>query len=130
MIYKTEKSNVDIKTSKDIKKNFINKIKFFCRRILIKLRNQPENVRKIIFWVVLIVISLGLGTWWVNSAYRKIKEFKKEEFFENLDFSPLKEKIQEIPKLEIPTFDEKELKEMEEFGEEIEKEIEKNPKNE
>lgn len=130
MIYKTEKSNTNIKTSKDIKKNFILFIKFFCRRFLTGIQNQPENVKKIIFWIVLIVISLGLGTWWVNFAYRKIKEFKKEEFFENLDFSPLEEKIREIPKLEIPTFDEKELKEMEEFGGEIEKEIEKNPKNE
>ncbi len=64
-----------------------------------KLQKQPERTRKIIFWVVIIAVGLGLGFWWVSSSYRRLKEFKKEEFINNLNLSPLEEGLKDLEKM-------------------------------
>lgn len=66
--------------------------------VLQKLQNQPEHIRKVILWTVVIVICLGLLVWWVISSSQKIKEFKKEEFIEQLNFPVLEEELPELPK--------------------------------
>ena len=63
------------------------------------LQKQPEHIRKIIFWVIIIAVSLGLGFWWINNSYRRLKEFKKEEFINNLNLSPLEEGLKDLEKM-------------------------------
>ena len=65
-----------------------------------KLRNQPESTRKLILWVVVVIIGLGLTIWWINSSYRKIKEFPKEGIIDKMSLPAFEEKL---PKMEMPT---------------------------
>ena len=84
-----------------------------------KLQRQPEHVRKMILWAVVIIIGLGLSIWWIRSSYWRIKKFPKGEFIENVklpDFG------KELPKMEMPEFPEEEL---EKLREEMEKGEEK-----
>lgn len=80
-----------------------------------KLRNQPESTRKLILWVVVLIIGLGLTIWWINNSYRKIKEFPGEEVINKMNLPltfpegkvrglPAFEK--ELPKIEMPEINE------------------------
>jgi len=73
-----------------------------------KLREQPESTRKIILWLIIIIMGLGSAVWWINSSYQKIKRFQKEEFIEKLDLTPLEEELKKFPKIEVPEIDEEE----------------------
>ncbi len=84
-----------------------------------KLRKQPEHIRKLILWIIIIIIGLGLSIWWIHSSYWKIKKFPKEEFIENIKLPDFEK---ELPKMEMPEFPEEEL---EKLREEIEKSEEK-----
>ena len=77
-----------------------------------KLQKQPEHVRKIILWAVVIVIGIGLAIWWLFYFSQKIKEFKQEELIEQLNLPVLEEKFKEFPEKEVPEFlkTEKEIK--------------------
>lgn len=66
--------------------------------ILKKLQNQPEYIRKIILWATVIIIASLLGIFWLYNSARRIKEFPKEEFMEQLEIPKI-----EIPEIEIPT---------------------------
>lgn len=43
-----------------------------------KLRNKPEHVKKIILWVVVIIIGLILAVLWIIISSQRIKKFQKE----------------------------------------------------
>lgn len=68
-----------------------------------KLRNQPESTRKLILWVVVVIIGFGLTIWWINSSYRKIKEFSKEEVIDKMNLPAFEE---ELPEIEMPEINE------------------------
>lgn len=76
-----------------------------------KLQKQPEHIRKMILWSVVIIIGLGLIIWWIDRSYRKIKEFDKEGFIERLNIDVLEDQLQDLPKIEMP---QEELKRLEE----------------
>ena len=80
-----------------------------------KLRNQPEYIRKIILWSIVVIIALGLSIWWIHGSYWRIKKFPKEEFYEKVNLPNFEE---ELPKIEMPEINEEEL---EKLKEEIEK---------
>jgi len=63
-----------------------------------KVRNQPEHVRKIILWVIVIITALILAGWWIYSSYWKIKNFPKEEFINPVK----KEFFNGVKELELP----------------------------
>lgn len=63
-----------------------------------KLQNQPIYIRKIILWLIVIILALFLFFWWVNSVKKGLKSFQEKK----LEFPPFSEKLREIPKLEIP----------------------------
>ena len=75
--------------------------------ILKKLRQQSEFKRKIILWLIVIIVGLGLVTFWIWNSHRKIKEFSKEEFIQELN-------LPEVEKLPEIDFLEKELERIEE----------------
>ena len=81
--------------------------------VLKKLRQQSEFKRKMILWIVVIIVGLGLVTLWIWNSHRKIKEFSKEEFIQELNLSsliPEVEKLPEIDSLELKKMGEEQLK--------------------
>lgn len=70
--------------------------------ILKKIQNQPEYIRKIIFWVIIIILSAGVLFWWGRRAEQKLKGFREEEFIERLNLPQLKERLEKMPEMEIP----------------------------
>ena len=86
--------------------------------ILDKLQKQPEYIRKIILWGIIIIAGLGLGIWWMYNSYQKMQGFQREEFIEGVNLPSLEEELEKLPKIEMPEIDEEKL-------EELKKEIEK-----
>ena len=82
--------------------------------ILDKLQKQPESIKKMILWLILIIVGTGLAIYWVYSFRQKIKEFPKGAFIEELNLPLLEEKVKELPEIEI-------LEELEKLKNEIEK---------
>ena len=74
--------------------------------MLQKLRNQPEYIRKIILWSVVVIIGFSLLIWWVKSFQQRIKSFKGEAFQKEFKIPAFNEKLKELPKLEIPEINE------------------------
>jgi len=87
-----------------------------------KLQRQPKYIRKIILWLVIIIIGLALVVWWLHSSYWRIKEFPKEEFIKKLNFPNPGEKIKELQEIEMPKIDEEKLEELKEKIEQLEEE--------
>ena len=84
-----------------------------------KLQRQPEYIRKMILWSIIVIIALGLSIWWIHSSYWRIKKFPKKEFIEKVNLPSFEE---EFPKIEMPEINEEEL---EKLKEEMEKGEEK-----
>lgn len=83
-------------------------------KFLKKLQNKPENIRKIILWVAIIIIGLALIFLWVINVKRNIQKFQKEDFIKNFNLSEFEEKMKDLPKIEMPEIDEEEFKKLEE----------------
>ena len=91
-----------------------------------KIQSQPEHIRRIILWSVVIVIGLGFFFLWLHSVNIRLKTFQKEKFFESIGVPQLKEELKETPKMEFPEIkipepSEEELKKLEELMKEAEK---------
>ena len=61
-------------------------------RFLEKIRSLPEKKRKIILWVVLIVLASILLFFWTSSIPRRLNDFQAGRFIEQLN----------LPKIAIP----------------------------
>jgi len=70
--------------------------------MLQKLQNQPEYVRKIILWAVVVVVGFSLLIWWTKSFQQRIKSFKGEGFQKELKLPSFNKELKELPNLEIP----------------------------
>lgn len=89
------------------------------------IQKQPEDIRKIILWSVVIIISLGFFFLWLHTVKIRLKTFQKEKLFESIGVPQLKEELKEMPKIEvpeikIPELSEEELKQLEEMMKETE----------
>ncbi|MEK7503398.1 MAG: hypothetical protein AAB577_00200 [Patescibacteria group bacterium] len=62
-------------------------------KFLEKIRSLPEKQRKIILWVIVIVLGLIMLTWWVGRIPERIK---------GLSLPKIEMPKIEIPKIEIP----------------------------
>jgi len=58
------------------------------------LQNKPERERKIILWVVIIIIGLILGTVWILGISNNVKRLRSTDIQENLN-------LPEMPNLEL-----------------------------
>ncbi len=90
-----------------------------------KIQNQPEDIRKIILWSAVIIISLGFLFLWLHTVKIRLKTFQKEKLFEGIRVPQLKEELRKMPKIEvpeikIPEISEEELKQLEEMMNETE----------
>lgn len=61
-----------------------------------KLQNQPRHIRKLILWLIVVIVALTLAAWWIHSSYWKIRKFPEEKIIEELS----------LPEIEIPTINE------------------------
>lgn len=77
--------------------------------LLEKVRALPDSQRKIIFWLILIIVSLLLLFLWARRAKVQLEELKGEEIEKHI--SPPSFEGIEFPKIEI----EEDLKKLEEL---------------
>lgn len=64
-----------------------------------KVQKLDIKTRKLIFWIIIIVIATLLFLVWVKIAIHRLERLKTQEIFEDLKLPQF-----EIPKIEIPTF--------------------------
>ena len=62
---------------------------------LSKLQKQPEHIRKIIFWIILVVSAIVLFFFWLGSAKERLQNFNAPKLMESTG----------IPELELPSID-------------------------
>ena len=67
-----------------------------------KIQNLPEEKRKVIFWLAVIIIGISLFLGWVKSLEIKIKSFRTEKIKEELKIPQLEEELKGLQKLEMP----------------------------
>jgi len=60
-----------------------------------KIQGLPERKRKIIFWLLIVIISLSLVFFYIKNVQKKLKTFKIEESKKEIPKS-------EIPEIKIP----------------------------
>ena len=66
-----------------------------------KLRQQPENIRKLIIWAIIIIIGVVSFILWAKNVQQQIKNFskEKEKIVRSFNSSPSREKfIKQIKK--------------------------------
>jgi len=79
------------------------------------VRGLPEEKRKVIFWLAVIIIGISLFLGWVKSLEMKIKSFRTEKIKEELQLPKLEEELKSLPKFEVSEISEEELKKLEEI---------------
>jgi len=84
------------------------------RKLVEKIQNLPERKRKIILWLFVVVIGSTLLIFWFKNTQKIFRSFPKKELEEKFQ-SSLQEKLKEMPKIEIPTSSEEEIKKLEEM---------------
>lgn len=80
-----------------------------------RIQNLPEEKRKVIFWLAVIIIGISLFLGWVKSLEMKIKSFRTEKIKEELKIPRLEEELKGLQKLEMPETNQEELKKIEEL---------------
>lgn len=56
-----------------------------------KIQKLPESVRKIILWVIVIVLAFIMLAWWARRIPKSLNSFQAGQFIEQMD----------LPKIEI-----------------------------
>ena len=69
-----------------------------------KIQSLSESTRKIILWLVMIIIGLGLFTFYIKNIQKKFKSFEPEKFKEELKLPSFEKELESLPKIEIPKF--------------------------
>jgi len=75
-----------------------------------KLQELPESQRKIVFWIILILVGISLFSLWLVRARQKLESLRGERLFkgvspppfyekEGLQEEDLKENFEELKKL-------------------------------
>jgi len=66
-----------------------------------KIQGLSEATRKIILWSVMIIIGLGLFTFYIKDVQKRLKSFEIEKFKEELQLPSFGKELKKLPKLEI-----------------------------
>ena len=67
-----------------------------------KIQGLSETKRKIILWSVVIIIGLGLFTFYIKNVQKKLKSFEMEGLKEELQIPSLEKELKELPGIEMP----------------------------
>ena len=71
--------------------------------MLRNLQKQPERVKKIILWFVVIIVGIVLLNFWVRGAGERMREFQAEEITREWELPEIEMPVLEIPEIpEIP----------------------------
>lgn len=81
-----------------------------------KIRKKPENERKMILWIIIIVVGLIFILLWIYTSQKSIRELEKEDIMEQINL-PAKENL---PQIEGPS--EEDLKELEDLMNQLKQE--------
>ena len=80
-----------------------------------RMQSLPEEKRKAIFWLIVIIVGISLLIWWAKNLETRIKSFKSEKIKEELQLPKLEEELKSLPKFEMPEISDEELKKFEEI---------------
>lgn len=72
--------------------------------ILKKIQKLPEKKRKIILWIIVVVIGVGMLIWLIGGFGERLKVLQTEELKKELRLPELKQKL-DIPEFKIPEFE-------------------------
>jgi len=61
------------------------------------LQKQPEHIKKIIIWSVIVVVGAGLFFWWVGRVKESVNRLKNAGVANKIDFTPLEKQLKEAP---------------------------------
>lgn len=81
------------------------------------LQNLPLGKRKLVLWLIVGILSLGLLFWWVEITKERLKKVKGEETKEKFGLPSFQEELNKLPKI----IDEETLKKLEEIFKQAEK---------
>jgi hypothetical protein len=71
-------------------------------KFLDKIRNSPDNKKKIIIWSIVIFLGIALSLIWIKISLGNIKDFRNGEFLEDFGIEKLKEDIRkDFPGIEL-----------------------------
>ena len=85
--------------------------------IIKKIQNQPEGIRKIILWSIVVFLGFIFLFLWIQSLRLRLEATKERNIFEELKLPKFEEKIKNLPGTELPespSLNEEELKRLEE----------------
>lgn len=78
-----------------------------------KIQNLPESTKKIILWSAVIIIGLGLLTFYIKNIQKRLKSIEGEKIKEELQLPELQEELKGLPKIEMPQIEIPEISEEE-----------------
>ena len=90
-----------------------------------KIQDQPKNVRKAVFWVIVILIGIIFLFAWVQAFKARIGQSKLQKSFDQLKPPSLDETMKNFPSVEMPKFPDI----SEEEWKDLEKQYEQEQKN-
>lgn len=67
-----------------------------------KIQELPEQQRKIILWIIMILVGSILLIFYVKNIREKIQSLEIEKFKEEIQLPALEEGLEDIQKIEIP----------------------------
>ncbi len=62
-----------------------------------KVQNLPLKQRKIVLWVIVVILGLALCVLWLKITKERIKGFGKEEIMKEFNLPGLNKELLEIP---------------------------------
>ena len=57
-----------------------------------KLQSKPPHVKRAIFWIVIVVVGLIMGLWWIKTTTQRLSKLNRESILQE----------SQMPKLELP----------------------------
>ena len=66
-----------------------------------KIQNQPEPARKVILWVIILILAIVMLYFWVRRMEERLKNVEFESIGKNLDLQGLQNELKNVPKFEI-----------------------------
>lgn len=82
-------------------------------RFLEDLQKLPEQKRKIILWIIIIIVAILSFTLWLRIIKKGVENFPKEQFLRKLELPEMPEEILKTPGVNLPELSEEELREFE-----------------
>jgi len=80
-----------------------------------KIQQRSEIERKRIFWLLVILFGIIFFGLWILTVKQQINSLNKNKIRQELNLPQLEKQFKNLPKPELPKFDEEELKQLEEL---------------